>query len=176
MEEKIILVNEKDEPVGEGEKLAVHLAGKLHRCFSIFIFNLKGEMLIQKRAQSKYHSGGLWTNACCSHPRVGEETDAAAKRRLLEEMGFDCPIREIFSFTYKAKLDHGITEHEFDHVFLGTFDGEVKINPEEADDYKWISTEKLSEDIKNNPDKYTYWFRIALEKVLKYKNGKKALV
>ncbi|MDD5357500.1 MAG: isopentenyl-diphosphate Delta-isomerase [Candidatus Pacebacteria bacterium] len=168
MEEHIILVDEKDNPIGEEGKLSAHLAGKLHRCFSIFVFNSKGEMLLQRRAKGKYHSGGLWTNACCGHPRPGEETEKAAHRRLKEEIGFDCPLKEVFSFTYKADLDHGIREHEFDHVFLGKFDGEVKINPEEAEDFKWISPAALREDVKKNPGTYTYWFRIAFERTIRF--------
>jgi isopentenyl-diphosphate Delta-isomerase len=168
MEDNIILVNEKDEPVGEEGKLSAHLAGKLHRCITIFIFNSKGELLLQKRAKSKYHSGGLWTNSCCGHPKPGEDTEAGAHRRLQFEMGFDCKVEEIFQFTYRAELDHGITEHEFDHVFAGIYDGEVNINPDEAENYKWISPEALREDIKNNPDSYTYWFKLCFEKGLSF--------
>ncbi len=166
MEKRIILVNEKDEVIGDEEKLKAHLAGLLHRCISIFIFNSKGEMLLQKRAKSKYHSGGLWTNAVCGHQNPGEENDPAAHRCLKEEMGFDCSMKEIFTFTYQADLDHGIREHEFDHVFLGVFDGEVKPNPEEAEDFKWVSAEWLREDVKKNPDNYTYWFKLVFERAL----------
>ena len=116
MEEKVTLVDEQDQPIGEGEKMQTHQEGKLHRSFSIFIFNSKGEVLLQQRAKSKYHSGGLWSNAACGHPRPGEETLAAAHRRLQEEMGFDCELQELLQFTYKVKLDHDLWEHEYDHV------------------------------------------------------------
>ena len=164
--EEVILVDEEDRPIGKEEKLSAHKAGKLHRCFSIFVFNSKGELLLQKRAKSKYHSGGLWTNTCCGHPRPGEKTFFAAKRRLKEEMGFICPIKEISSFSYRAELDHGIIENEFDHVFAGIFDGEVKADSKEAEDYKWIDFDGLVKDVKKNPDKYTYWFKICFEKTV----------
>jgi isopentenyl-diphosphate delta-isomerase len=164
MEEKIILVDENDKEVGSGEKLKVHREGKLHRCFSLFVFNSKGELMMQQRARSKYHSGGLWTNTCCSHPRVGEKIEGSVHRRLLDEMGFDCEVKEAFSFIYKAKLDHGLWEHEFDHFFVGKFDSEPKINPEEADCWKWINLNVLKKDIAENPENYTVWFKIALDK------------
>ncbi|MDP3057119.1 MAG: isopentenyl-diphosphate Delta-isomerase [bacterium] len=164
MEEKIILVDKNDKEIGLGEKLKVHQEGKLHRAFSIFIFNSKGELMLQQRARSKYHSGGLWTNTCCSHPGSGERFEEAVHRRLQEEMGFDCEMKEIFSFIYKAKLDHGLWEHEFDHVFIGRFDGEPRINPEEADDWKWINFDELKKDISENSGNYTVWFKIAVDK------------
>lgn len=167
MEEKIILVDENDQEIGQAEKMEAHRQGQLHRSFSIFIFNSKGEMLLQQRAKSKYHSGGLWTNACCSHPRPGEGTSEAAHRRLQEEMGFDCELQEILQFVYKVKLDHDLWEHEFDHAFAGTFDGEVKPNPEEADGFKWIDSKVLLQDVEDHPEQYTEWFKIALKKVLK---------
>ncbi len=157
---EVILVDNHDRAIGQMEKLRAHREARLHRCFSILVFNKKGEMLLQLRAKSKYHCGGLWTNACCSHPRPGEETEAAAHRRLQEEMGFDCPLTEKTAFIYRAPFSNGLTEHEYDHVFTGTFDGAVKPNPEEADDYKWIKLADLRADMKNNPDKYTPWFRI----------------
>ena len=168
MDELIILVDEKDNQIGTGEKLIVHKEGKLHRCFSIFVFNSKEEIMLQRRAKSKYHSGGLWTNTCCSHPRAGEENEEAAHRRLTEEMGFDCGLKEIFTFSYKAQLDQGLTENEFDHVFIGYYDGDPKINPEEADEWKWVSMNDLDEDIKNYPEKYTVWSLIAFEKIKDY--------
>lgn len=170
MEEKIILVDENDKEIGSGEKLKVHREGKIHRAFSVFIFNSRRELMLQERARSKYHSGGLWTNTCCSHPRVGEKIENAIHRRLRDEMGFDCEVKEIFSFIYKVKLDHGLWEHEFDHVFVGRFDGEPKINPEEADSWKWIDLNKIEKDISENPKKYTEWFKIAVNK-----NGKMLL-
>ncbi|MDD4989196.1 MAG: isopentenyl-diphosphate Delta-isomerase [Candidatus Pacebacteria bacterium] len=168
MGKHIILVNEKDEQVGEEEKLKAHLEGKLHRCLSIFIFNSKGEMLLQRRAKEKYHSGGLWTNACCGHQDPGEENESAAHRCLNLEMGFDCPLKEIFTFTYRAELDHGITENEFDHVFMGMYDGKISPNPEEAEDFRWMSRKALREDVKKNPEKYTYWFKICFERAITF--------
>ncbi len=146
----------------------VHQKGILHRCFSIFIFNFRGEMMLQKRVASKYHSGGLWTNTCCSHPCPGEDTEAAAHKRLKEEMGFDCELKELFTFTYKKSFDNGLTEHEFDHVFIGTYDGEPKPNVQEADDWKWIGIDELKNDITQHPENYTYWFKVSLDKVLAY--------
>ncbi|MCX6790763.1 MAG: isopentenyl-diphosphate Delta-isomerase [Candidatus Gribaldobacteria bacterium] len=162
---EIILVDEQDNQIGTMEKMGAHQKGLLHRCFSIFIFNSQGEMLLQKRAVSKYHSGGLWTNACCSHPRVGEVLQKAAEERLFEEMGIRCELKEVFSFTYQAQVGD-LTEHEFDHVFIGTFDGETVINPEEADGYKWIGLEQLKTDIENYPETYTEWFKIIFERAI----------
>jgi len=177
MEEKIILVDENDKEIGLGEKLKVHQEGKLHRCFSLFVFNSKGELMLQQRARSKYHSGGLWTNTCCSHPRKGERTEEAVHRRLREEMGFDCNVKEIFSFIYKAKLDHGLWEHEFDHVYVGKFDSKPRINSEEADDWKWIALSDLEKDIAKNPKNYTVWFKIALHKNLgSFANAAKSFI
>ncbi|MDO8601161.1 MAG: isopentenyl-diphosphate Delta-isomerase [bacterium] len=160
---EVILVDKKDNIVGVGEKLKVHREGKLHRCFSIFIFNKKGEMLLQKRAKSKYHSGGLWSNACCSHPRSDKKTEDEARKRLKEEMGISCKLKEVFSFIYKANLGN-LIEHEFDHVFRGKFDGNPSPDEKEADGWKWISLKDLKEDVKENPEKYTAWFKIILEK------------
>ena len=151
MKEEIILVDKNDREIGKGEKLKVHQEGKLHRAFSIFIFNSKGDLLIQKRADTKYHSPGLWTNTCCSHPRVGEPLDKATKRRLKEEMGIEAELKEIFSFLYKVRLDD-LVENEFDHVFIGEFEGEPKINKEEASQWKWINPEEL----KKGPC-YIFW-------------------
>lgn len=146
------------------KKLETYKKGLLHRAFSIFVRNSEGKFLIQQRAKTKYHSGGLWTNTVCGHPRAGEETFAAAHRRLAEEMGFDCPLEESFVFHYQADLDHGLKENEIDHVFIGTFDGEVKANPEEADGFAWMTREEIEKDIAGHPEKYTYWFKIAMEK------------
>ncbi len=167
MEGKVILVDEQDKEIGTELKLKAHQDGKLHRAFSIFIFNSKGEMLLQKRSPGKYHSGGLWSNACCSHPEPGEMTESAAHRRLKEEMGFDCDLKEFFNFTYRAKLNGGLTENELDHVFVGNFDGEPKADPNEAEEVKWVNSEFLIRDIKRNPDKYTYWFRECCDRVVK---------
>lgn len=166
MPEEVILVDEQDNEIGTEEKLKAHREGKLHRCFSILVFNSKNELLIQQRAKTKYHTPGLWTNTCCSHPRKGYELKKEAKKRLKEEMGFECELKEIFSFIYKTKFDNGLTEHEYDHVFVGKFDGEPKPNPQEADDYKWVSLEDLKKDIAINSKKYTPWFMVILEKLL----------
>lgn len=161
-EEYIILVNSADEQIGALGKMEVHTKGLLHRGFSIFIQNEKGDFMLQKRAMSKYHSGGLWTNTCCGHPRDGEELEAATRRRLQEEMGFDCPLSELFVFTYKVNLDNGLIENEIDHVFIGTFEGEPRLNPQEADDWKWIPRNVVETDTREHPDRYTYWFNAAL--------------
>ncbi len=147
------------------EKMEAHQKGVLHRAFSVFIFNDKGELLLQKRASTKYHSAGLWTNTCCSHPYPGEETLAAAKRRLKEEMGMDALLIHKTSFVYKTKFDNGLTEHEFDHVFIGNYNENPVLNEDEAEEYKWVDLNKVKEDVKKFPQNYTSWFKIALEKV-----------
>ena len=160
----VILVDESDNEIGSEEKLAAHRKGLLHRAFSIIIFNSSGEMLIQKRAKSKYHSGGLWTNACCSHPEPGEKTLDATHRRLQEELGFDSELKEVFSFQYKTNFGD-LLENEIDHVHLGTSDEKPKDNPEEAEGYKYISMKNLISDIKKNPQNYTSWFKIIVDKL-----------
>jgi len=165
--EKVILLDENLNEIGSEEKMVAHQKGMLHRAFSIFVFNSKGQLMIHRRAKGKYHSGGLWTNTCCSHPRPGEKTGEAAHRRLKEEMGFDCPLKEVFSFTYKVKLGN-LFEHEHDHVFVGTFDGEPQPDPQEVEDWKWADLGELERDVKENPDRYTYWFKQALPRVIKY--------
>ncbi len=164
--EKVILVDKADNEVGVEEKMEAHREGKLHRAFSIFVFSSDGRLLLQQRALSKYHCPGLWSNTCCSHPRPGELVEAAAHRRLVEEMGFDCPLREAFSFTYKVKFDNGLVENEFDHVLMGRYDGVVKANPDEAESWKWLGINELRNDVRENPEKYTYWLRVSLERVL----------
>ncbi len=164
--EFVVLVNEMDEPLGEMEKLQAHNLGVLHRAFSVFIFNEKGEMLLQQRAVSKYHSGGLWTNACCGHPRPGEETKIAAARRLMEEMGIASEMHFKNKFIYKTKFDNSLTEHELDHIFIGKFSGTMMLNPEEVQDYKWISTPELLIWMKQQPQSFTFWFRLILDKFL----------
>ena len=166
--EKVILVDENDNQVGVMPKLEAHQKGLLHRAFSVFIFNSKYELLLQKRASSKYHSGGLWTNTCCSHPREGEEILDAAKRRLIEEMGIDTSLRKVHDFIYKAELDNDLTEHEFDNVFYGIYNEDPIINEDEADDFKWIDMDSLNEDIKTNGNNYTIWFKIAFEYFYNY--------
>jgi len=168
MHEYVILVDEFDREIGTLEKIEAHIKGKLHRAFSIFIFNKHKKLLIHKRAISKYHSGGLWTNACCSHPRPGEILEESIHRRLREEMGFDCELKEIFAFKYEGILDRNIIEKEFDHVFIGEFNGEPNPNPNEVDDFIWIGMEDLKKDIILYPDKYSVWFKIAINRVMAY--------
>jgi isopentenyl-diphosphate Delta-isomerase len=163
--EEVILVNESDEQVGVMEKMEAHEKAVLHRAFSIFIFNHKNEMLLQQRALSKYHSGGLWTNACCSHPKPGEETMVAAKRRLKEELGFDTDIHKIFDFVYKAAFENGLTEYEFDHVFIGKHDAQIEPNPEEVMAISFQGMNEILQSLKTDPQKYTAWFHIAFPKV-----------
>ena len=163
--ENVILVDTNDTPVGQMEKLKAHLKGELHRALSVLIFNSDGELLLQQRAFSKYHTPGLWSNTCCSHPRPGEDSLEAATRRLQEEMGFTTPLIKSFDFIYKAHFDNGLIEHEFDHVFFGTFDGEPVINPEEANDFGWVKLNNLMEEMRSSPENYTVWFRIIMEKM-----------
>jgi len=162
MSTQVILVNENDEEIGVMDKMEAHRQAKLHRAFSVFIFNNKGEMLLQQRAAHKYHSGGLWTNACCSHPAPGEATAAAASRRLQEEMGFTTALTKIFDFTYRAEFDNGLTEHEYDHVFLGLYSGAVDPDPEEVQDYRYQSMDEVRAAVTNEPGTFTAWFHIAM--------------
>jgi isopentenyl-diphosphate Delta-isomerase len=162
--EEVILVDERDNVIGSMEKMEAHRQGKLHRAFSVILFNSAGEMLLQKRAKNKYHSAGLWTNTCCSHPLPGENIENAAARRLKEEMGIDVRPNYAYKFIYKAHLDQNLTEHELDHVFIGKYDGEPKMNSDEVDDWKFVKIEWLKEDIKNNPSHYTEWFKLIMEK------------
>ncbi len=166
--EHVILVNNQDDSIGTMEKMEAHEKGVLHRAFSVFLFNEKGEMLLQQRAKSKYHSGGLWTNTCCSHPRPEESTLNAASRRLIEEMGIKAEVHEIFQFIYRAELDQGLIEHELDHVFFGHFDGEFEINKEEVESARYISKEELILEVDQTPENFTEWFKIALPEVLKH--------
>lgn len=163
--EYVILVDENDAETGLMEKMEAHIHAFLHRAFSIFIFNSKGEMLLQRRALTKYHTPGLWTNTCCSHPRVGESLEQATFRRLREEMGMQCELKKAFDFVYKADVGQGLTEHEFDHVFFGYSDVEPVINTEEVDSWKYASVEAVKQDIALFPDNYTIWFRIAFQQV-----------
>ncbi len=163
--EQVILVDENDNEIGLGEKMEVHKEGKLHRAFSVFVFNSKGETMLQRRAKTKYHGGGLWSNTCCSHPRKGEAPASAAKRRLNEEMGFSCDLKELYWFIYKTDVSNGLIEHELDHVFVGRFDGQPKINPEEVGEWKWVGLEELKNDMGKNPENYTFWFKKVMEKV-----------
>ncbi|MBS1564670.1 MAG: isopentenyl-diphosphate Delta-isomerase [Bacteroidetes bacterium] len=164
----IILVNEQDEQIDTMDKMQAHRKALLHRAFSVFIFNSKGEMLLQKRAAGKYHSPGLWTNACCSHPRPGESTESAAIRRLQEELGFAVPLRKLFDFVYKTDFDNGLSEHEFDHVFAGTYDGALSPDAGEVQDYCFKSRRAIRDSLAVRPDLYTVWFRIAFPMLEKW--------
>jgi isopentenyl-diphosphate delta-isomerase len=163
--EQVILVDEQDRQVGIGEKISTHRQGLLHRAFSLWVINSKGSILLQQRALSKYHCGGIWANACCGHPRPGEELMSAMHRRLQEEMGFDCDFEEKISFIYKVDFENGLNEHEFLHVSLGVWDGTPKPNPDEVMNHKWLSVKDLEDEISRQPEKYAYWFRIAFEKL-----------
>ncbi|WP_299123160.1 isopentenyl-diphosphate Delta-isomerase [uncultured Tenacibaculum sp.] len=170
--EQVILVDEQDNPIGLMEKIEAHEKALLHRAFSVFVFNSKGELMLQQRAAEKYHSPLLWTNTCCSHQRDGETSLEAGKRRLQEEMGFVCELEEVFWFIYKAPFDNGLTEHELDHVMVGKFEGEPKINKEEVEAYKWMPLEDVKNDIEKQPEIYTEWFKIifkeSYEKISKF--------
>nr|WP_294793453.1 isopentenyl-diphosphate Delta-isomerase [uncultured Mucilaginibacter sp.] len=163
--ESVILVDEKDLEVGVMEKMEAHLTGTLHRAISIFIFNEKGEFLLQQRAQEKYHSGGKWSNTCCSHPRPGEDLIDAANRRLKEEMGISCKLIHWFSFIYRAELDNNLVEHEYDHAFIGICDERPVPDPNEVAAFKYIEREKLEEDIRLNPGQYSEWFKLCFERI-----------
>ena len=170
MQEYVVLVDADDNPIGLMEKMEAHIKAELHRAFSIFIFNTKGEMLLQQRAFSKYHTPGLWTNTCCSHPRHEESLEDATARRLKEGMGMSCKIKEAFHFTYKADVSQGLIEHEIDHVFIGITDDTPIINTDEVASWKYDTMENIREDIAANPQNYTAWFKIAFEEVLKHFN------
>ena len=164
--EEVILVDKNDVECGTMEKMEAHKnGGTLHRAFSVFIFNTKGELLLQKRAEHKYHSGGLWTNTCCSHPRPGETTREAGNRRLVEEMGMECKLIELFSFEYNVELNQRMTERELDHVLVGLSDKEPKINTDEVAEYNYMPLDEIDNDLKINPQNYTEWFKICFERV-----------
>jgi len=165
---EVVLVNEIDEPIGTMEKMAAHRKAFLHRAFSVFILNSRSDMLLQKRAANKYHSGGLWTNACCSHPLPGEDIRTAANRRLEEEMGFTTDLDKAFEFTYKSEFENGLTEFEFDHVFIGEYNDLIKPNKEEVSDYCFKSFEDIRASLLLTGNKYTAWFHIAFPMVEKY--------
>ncbi len=160
MKEQVILVDTQDNQIGLMEKIEAHEKALLHRAFSVFVFNDKNELMLQQRAADKYHSPLLWTNTCCSHQRDGETNLEAGKRRLQEEMGFVCELKEVFSFIYKAPFDNGLTEHELDHVMIGEFNDKPNINKEEVESYKWMSLENVKRDIEDQPEIYTAWFKI----------------
>jgi isopentenyl-diphosphate delta-isomerase len=167
---KVILVDKKDNQISLEEKIKAHREKKLHRAFSVFAFNSKGELLIQQRAKTKYHSGGIWANTCCSHPEPGKDLISEVKRRLKEEMGFNCRLEEIFSFIYETPVKSRgkiMYEHEFDHVFIGEFNGMPKPSKKEVKSWQWISVKDLKKDIKQNPNKYAYWTKILFKKLIK---------
>lgn len=169
-EEHVILVNENDEQIGTMPKMEAHEKAILHRAFSVFVFNDNNELMLQQRAKHKYHSPLLWTNTCCSHQRDGETNLDAGKRRLQEEMGFVTPLKETISFIYKAPFDNGLTEHEYDHVMVGTYNNEPVINPEEVEGWKWMPLEAIKVDIELQPEHYTEWFKIIFDKFYEHIN------
>ena len=163
MTEQVVLVNEFDEAIGTMEKLEAHRQGVLHRAFSIFVFKDHNELLLQQRAPHKYHSGGLWTNTCCSHPRPDESVEQAAHRRLKEEMGFDCQMQKAFHFIYKVDLDNNLVEHELDHVLIGQYNQKPELNPDEATDAQFMALKTVQQHIAQRPEDFTYWFKIAIQ-------------
>lgn len=165
MDDTLVLVDLFDNEIGKASKKEVHEKGLLHRAFSVFIVN-DGRMLIQKRNRNKYHSGGLWTNACCSHPRYGELLDEAVIRRIKEELGITTQFDKAFRFVYRSTFKNGITEYEYDHVFISDYNGNIEPDEDEIEEYKWVGLEELADDLVNYPDKYTAWFQIAAPKVL----------
>ena len=169
-EEKVILVNENDEQIGLMPKMEAHEKALLHRAFSVFIFNDKNELMLQQRALNKYHSPGLWTNTCCSHQRECERNIQAGKRRLQEEMGFVVDLQESISFIYKAPFDNGLTEHEFDHILIGQYNGLPDINPDEVANWKWMSLESIKDDMILQSELYTEWFKIIFDKFYQHIN------
>ena len=170
--EKVILVDEYDHMIGVSEKLEAHEKGLLHRAFSVFIFNKRGELLLQKRALHKYHSPGLWTNTCCSHPRPDEATLNAAERRCQEEMGIQVVLKEAFSFIYKASFENGLTEHEYDHVYIGQYEHDPVINTEEVETFQWMSPKDIQKELSEHPEHYTAWFKLCFEKVIDHYSQK----
>lgn len=170
IEEQVILVNENDEQIGTMAKMEAHEKALLHRAFSVFVFNKNNELMVQQRALHKYHSPGLWTNTCCSHQRVGETNIQAGRRRLQEEMGFVTDLQDTISFIYKAPFDNGLTEHEYDHILVGHYNAEPKINPDEVAAWKWMGLEEIKVDMLENPEEYTAWFKIIFDKFYEHIN------
>jgi len=160
---RVILVDADDRELGSEDKLAAHQDGALHRAFSVFLFDDAGRLLLQRRAAGKYHSPGLWSNTCCSHPAPGESTPEAARDRLMHEMGIACPVDGAFRFLYRASVGGGLIEHELDHVFVGRFEGEPRPNPGEVDAWRWVAPAALAADLRDNPAEYAVWLRIALD-------------
>ena len=160
MDERVVLVDKREVPRGTLEKQRAHAEGRLHRALSVFVFNPRGEMLLQRRAAAKYHSGGLWTNACCSHPRPGEAVAVAARRRLREEMGIDCAPEPAFAFIYRAQVGPGLVEHEYDHVFLARWDGDPSPSPDEVEAWRWTPVDQVAREVRDAPEAFTPWFRM----------------
>ena len=171
MSEYVILVDPKDRETGTMEKMEAHQKALLHRAFSVFVFNSKGELLLQQRAAHKYHSPLLWTNTCCSHPRPGEDVGDAANRRLQEEMGMSCELSPTFQFTYIAPFDNGLTEHELDHVFIGISNDEPKINRDEVESYRYLGMSQIEEEMRQNPEKFTSWFKICFQQIKEFRQS-----
>jgi isopentenyl-diphosphate delta-isomerase len=167
-EDNVILVNENDEPIGLMPKMEAHEKAVLHRAFSVFVLNKNNQLMLQQRAAHKYHSPLLWTNTCCSHQKENETNLEAGNRRLLEEMGFQTPLKELFHFINKAPFENGLTEHELDHEMIGFYESEPKINLEEVESWKWMDIEAVKADIDENPDIYTVWFKIIFDKFYHY--------
>jgi isopentenyl-diphosphate delta-isomerase len=161
--EQLILVDAHDRELGVKEKMEAHVEGALHRAVSVFVFDSEKRLLLQKRARTKYHSGGLWSNTACGHPRPGETTIAAARRRLHEEMGFDCELREAFEFLYRAELDGALIEHEYDHVLVGTHEGDPAPDPSEVEDWRWVTMDELRRRLSDEPQSYSYWLKVVVE-------------
>lgn len=170
MREEVILVNESDEAIGTGEKHETHLRGWMHRAFSIFVFNSRGELLLQRRAPHKYHSAGLWSNTCCGHPRPHETVEQAAHRRLQEEMGFDCKLQPVFAFVYRTEFDNELIEHEYDHVLVGSFDGRPVPNDDEVSEWRWVDARQLIQEIRHHPERYTYWLRALSDRLQEWQD------
>jgi isopentenyl-diphosphate delta-isomerase len=162
---RVILVDEHDRERGSATKSEAHRSGALHRAFSVLVFNRRGEILLQQRALDKYHSGGLWSNTCCGHPRPGEDTGAAARRRLREEMGFECDLRRLFAFYYRVELARGLSEHEYDHVFVGSYEGDPRPDPAEVEAWRWIQLSAVHREIAEAADRYTRWFPLILQRL-----------
>ncbi len=162
MEQKVILVDQNDKEIGLEDKLKAHHQGKLHRAISVYIFNSKGQILMQQRAAGKYHSGSLWSNTCCSNCYEGESAESSARRALNDEMGVECNIKEVFCTIYKTEVGGGLTEHEYLHVFFGRYDGKPETNKTEVMDWKWIELDELVHDVESNPQKYTEWLKLLL--------------
>lgn len=169
MQEHVILVDENDNEIGTMEKMEAHRKGELHRAFSVLVFNSKGEMLLQKRAKAKYHSAGLWSNACCSHPKPGESIRSATKRRMKEELGIDIQPNFLYKFKYKVELENDLIEHEYDHVYVCQFDGEPNINKNEIEAFSSVSMDELKLQLSQSPQKYTYWLNLIVKEFSKHK-------